>query len=207
MFLPEQVSAAFDQMLASPGTMTFWMLVVILLLHLCLRQGLQNGLERVTKVMMIALIPIMVVLAGNSLFMPGAKEGLRFYLVPDFAPYAGSRRGQNAGQCYEPGVLYLSLGIGAMAIFGSYIGREHSLLGESAQVVVLDTFVAITAGPIIFPACFTYGVDQTARPQPDLHHPAQYLCQYGRRALLGAACSSCLWSLQLCPLCWLCLRT
>ena len=160
----EQVSAAFDQMLASPGTMTFWMLVVVCFSIFVCARGLQNGLERVTKVMMIALILIMVVLAGNSLFMPGAKEGLRFYLVPDFARMQEVGVVKTLVSAMNQAFFTLSLGIGAMAIFGSYIGREHSLLGESARVVVLDTFVAITAGLIIFPACFTYGVDQTAGP-------------------------------------------
>ena len=124
----EQVAGKFTEMLASPGVMTFWMVFVVVLSILVCAKGLQNGLERVTKVMMIALLAIMVVSAMNQAFFT------------------------------------LSLGIGAMAIFGSYIGKEHSLLGESVRIVVLDTFVAITAGLIIFPACFTYGVDQTSGP-------------------------------------------
>lgn len=160
----EQVSAAFDQMLASPGTMTFWMLLVVGFGIFVCAKGLQNGLERVTKVMMIALILIMVALAGNSLFMSGAKEGLRFYLIPDFARMQEVGVVKTLVSAMNQAFFTLSLGIGAMAIFGSYIGREHSLLGESVRVVVLDTFVAITAGLIIFPACFTYGVDQTAGP-------------------------------------------
>ena len=127
-------------------------------------KGLQNGLERVTKVMMIALLAIMVVLAVNSLFMPGAKEGLEFYLVPDFARMQEVGVVNTLVSAMNQAFFTLSLGIGAMAIFGSYIGKEHSLLGESVRIVVLDTFVAITAGLIIFPACFTYGVDQTSGP-------------------------------------------
>ena len=122
--------------------------------------NLQGGLERVTKYMMSALLVLMLVLAVHSLPLPGAAEGLKFYLVPDFGKIDGSVVVGAMNQAF----FTLSLGIGAMAIFGSYIGREHSLLGESARVVVLDTFVAITAGLIIFPACFTYGVDQTAGP-------------------------------------------
>ena len=141
----DEVASAFTEMLASPGIMAFWMVVVVVFgIFVCAR-GLQNGLERVTKVMMIALLVIMVILAVNSLFMPGAAEGLKFYLVPDFA------------RMKEVGVVNT-------AIFGSYIGKERALLGESVRVVVLDTFVAITAGLIIFPACFTYGVDQTSGP-------------------------------------------
>ena len=126
--------------------------------------GLQNGLERVTKVMMIALLAIMVVLAINSFFMTGAKEGLKFYLVPDFGRMQEVGVVSTLVGAMNQAFFTLSLGIGAMAIFGSYIGKDHSLMGESVRVVVLDTFVAITAGLIIFPACFTYGVDQTSGP-------------------------------------------
>ena len=151
-------------MLASPGVMTFWMVFVVVLGILVCAKGLQNGLEWVTKVMMIALLAIMVVLAVNSLFMPGAKEGLKFYLVPDFARMQEVGVVNTLVSAMNQAFFTLSLGIGAMAIFGSYIGKEHSLLGESVRIVVLDTFVAITAGLIIFPACFTYGVDQTSGP-------------------------------------------
>ena len=106
----------------------------------------------------------MVVLAINSLFMPGAAEGLRFYLVPDFSRMREVGVVSTLVSAMNQAFFTLSLGIGAMAIFGSYIGKEHALLGESLRVVVLDTFVAITAGLIIFPACFTYGVDQTSGP-------------------------------------------
>ena len=160
----EQVAGKFTEMLASPATMTFWMVFVVVVSILVCAKGLQSGLERVTKGMMIALLLIMVVLAVNSLFMPGAKEGLSFFLVPDFT------RMQEVGvintlvSAMNQAFFTLSLGIGAMSIFGSYIGKEHSLLGESVRIVVLDTFVAITAGLIIFPACFTYHVDQTSGP-------------------------------------------
>ena len=160
----EQVAGKFTEMLASPGVMTFWMVFVVVLGILVCAKGLQNGLERVTKVMMIALLAIMVVLAVNSLFMPGAKEGLKFYLVPDFARMQEVGVVNTLVSAMNQAFFTLSLGIGAMAIFGSYIGKEHSLLGESVRIVVLDTFVAITAGLIIFPACFTYGVDQTSGP-------------------------------------------
>ena len=141
----------------------FTELVVVTGLIVC-SFGLQKGLERVTKVMMIALLAIMVVLAVNSLFMPGAKEGLEFYLVPDFARMQEVGVVNTLVSAMNQAFFTLSLGIGAMSIFGSYIGKEHSLLGESVRIVVLDTFVAITAGLIIFPACFTYGVDQTSGP-------------------------------------------
>ena len=159
-----QVTNAFSEMLANPGVMAFWMVFVVAFGILVCAKGLQNGLERVTKIMMIALLVIMVVLAVNSLFMPGAKEGLSFYLVPDFARMKEVGVVNTLVSAMNQAFFTLSLGIGAMSIFGSYIGKEHSLLGESVRIVVLDTFVAITAGLIIFPACFTYGVDQTAGP-------------------------------------------
>lgn len=159
-----QVSAVFDRMLASPGVMTFWMvLVVVAGVGVC-AWGLQRGLEKVTKVMMLALLAIMAILALNSLLMPGAAEGLRFYLIPDFQRMAQVGVAKTLVSAMNQAFFTLSLGIGAMAIFGSYIGKERSLLGESARVVALDTFVAIAAGLIIFPACFTYGVDQTSGP-------------------------------------------
>ena len=160
----DQVSNAFSEMLVSPGIMAFWMIFVVAFGILVCAKGLQNGLERVTKVMMIALLVIMVILAVNSLFMPGAKEGLRFYLVPDFARMKEVGVVNTLVGAMNQAFFTLSLGIGAMSIFGSYIGKEHALLGESIRIVALDTFVAITAGLIIFPACFTYGVDQTAGP-------------------------------------------
>ena len=160
----EQVAGKFTEMLASPATMTFWMVFVVVVSILVCAKGLQSGLERVTKGMMIALLLIMVVLAVNSLFMPGAKEGLSFFLVPDFARMQEVGVVNTLVSAMNQAFFTLSLGIGAMSIFGNYIGKEHSLLGESVRIVVLDTFVAITAGLIIFPACFTYHVDQTSGP-------------------------------------------
>ena len=160
----EQVAGKFTEMLASPATMTFWMVFVVVVGILVCAKGLQSGLERVTKGMMIALLLIMVVLAVNSLFMPGAKEGLSFFLVTDFARMQEVGVVNTLVSAMNQAFFTLSLGIGAMSIFGSYIGKEHSLLGESVRIVVLDTFVAITAGLIIFPACFTYHVDQTSGP-------------------------------------------
>ena len=160
----EQVAGKFTEMLASHATMTFWMVFVVVVGILVCAKGLQSGLERVTKGMMIALLLIMVVLAVNSLFMPGAKEGLSFFLVPDFTRMQEVGVVNTLVSAMNQAFFTLSLGIGAMSIFGSYIGKEHSLLGESVRIVVLDTFVAITAGLIIFPACFTYHVDQTSGP-------------------------------------------
>ena len=158
------VADTFTGMLASPGIMAFWMIVVVCVcIFVCVR-GLQNGLEHITKIMMIALLAIMVILAINSFFMPGAKEGFSFYLLPDFGRMKDVGVMNTLVGAMNQAFFTLSLGIGAMAIFGSYIGKDHSLLGESVRVVVLDTFVAITSGLIIFPACFTYNVDQTSGP-------------------------------------------
>lgn len=158
------IAGVFSEMLSQPLTMGFWMVFVTALGILVCVKGLQNGLERITKGMMIALLVIMVILAVNSFFMPGAKEGLSFYLLPDFDRMKEIGVIDTLVGAMNQAFFTLSLGIGAMAIFGSYIGKEHSLLGESVRVVILDTFVAITAGLIIFPACFTYQVDQTSGP-------------------------------------------
>ena len=161
---PNAVANTFGEMLSQPGVMTFWMILVVVIGFGICSFGLQKGLERITKVMMIALLLIMIVLAINSITMNGASEGLSFYLLPDF------------GKMKEVGVLTtivgamnqafftLSLGIGAMAIFGSYIGKERALFGEAVNVAILDTFVAIVAGLIIFPACFSFGVEADSGP-------------------------------------------
>ena len=154
----------FAQMIADPKVNVTYLFITVLVAFLILSCNLQGGLERVTKGMMIALLLIMVVLAVNSLFMPGAKEGLSFFLVPDFTRMQEVGVVNTLVSAMNQAFFTLSLGIGAMSIFGSYIGKEHSLLGESVRIVVLDTFVAITAGLIIFPACFTYHVDQTSGP-------------------------------------------
>ena len=160
----EQVAGKFTEMLASPATMTFWMVFVVVVSILVCAKGLQSGLERVTKGMMIALLLIMVVLAVNSLFMPGAKEGLSFFLVPDFARMQEVGVVNTLVSAMNQAFFTLSLGIGAMAIFGSYIDKDHALAGESVRVCALDTLVALCSGLIIFPACFSYGVDVKSGP-------------------------------------------
>lgn len=160
----DAVAGKFTEMLSQPSTMMFWMVIVVVIGIVVCMIGLQNGLERITKVMMIALLAIMVILAINSCFMPGAKEGLSFYLIPDFARMKEIGIVNTLVTAMNQAFFTLSLGVGAMAIFGSYIDKKHTLLGESVRVVILDTFVAITAGMIIFPACFTYHVDQTSGP-------------------------------------------
>ncbi len=122
--------------------------------------GLQKGLERVTKVMMVILLVLMIGLAIYSATLPGAAEGYKFYLLPDFSKITPQVIVAAMNQAF----FTLSLGIGSMAIFGSYIGKDRSLLGESVNVILLDTFVAIMSGLIMFPACTTYGLELDAGP-------------------------------------------
>lgn len=156
----EQSQSLFGSMLSSPAIMVGFMVIVVVLGFLILSVGLQNGVERVTKYMMIALLFLMIVLAINSFTLPGAKEGLTFYLKPELSKISGNVVVGAMNQAF----FTLSLGIGSMAIFGSYIGKERSLMGESKNILILDTFVAIVAGLIIFPACFTFDVEPGAGP-------------------------------------------
>ena len=129
---------------------------------MCIRD--RKGLERITKVMMIALLALIVVLAVHSLLLPGAAEGMKFYLLPSAESIRTNGLGNIITAAMNQAFFTLSLGIAAMEIFGSYMSREHTLAGEATRICALDTFVAIMAGVIIFPACFTYGVDQTSGP-------------------------------------------
>ena len=160
----EQVGAVFGEMLSRPGVMAGCMIAVVVIGFLINSFGLQGGLERVTKVMMIALLAIMVVLAVNSIRTPGSSEGLRFYLIPDFSRMAETGVANVVVGAMNQAFFTLSLGIGAMAIFGSYIGKGRALMGEAVNVAVLDTFVAFTAGLIIFPACFAFDVSPDSGP-------------------------------------------
>ena len=150
----------FGPMISNPGVNMTYMLIVVVIGFLVLSFNLQGGLERVTKYMMVALLFLMVVLAVNSATLSGAKEGLAFYLVPDFTKITPNVVVGAMNQAF----FTLSLGIGSMAIFGSYINKERSLMGESINIIILDSFVAITAGLIIFPACFTYDLEVGAGP-------------------------------------------
>lgn len=158
------VKGAFTNMLADPLPIILLMALVVAVGFLVCSFGLQSGLERVTKIMMIALLVIMVVLAVNGFFMDGAAEGLKFYLLPDAQQIKEVGLGNVIVGAMTQSFFTLSLGIGSMAIFGSYIGKDRALLGESVNVAVLDTFVAITSGLIIFPACFSYGVQVDSGP-------------------------------------------
>ena len=158
------VAAQFSQMLSDPLRMTLFMGIVVVLGFLVCSFSLQKGLERITKWMMLALLVIMVVLAINSVCTAGGSQGLRFYLVPDLARMKKVGIGNVVAGAMNQAFFTLSLGIGAMAIFGSYIGKERALMGESARVAALDTLVALCSGLIIFPACFAYGVQPDSGP-------------------------------------------
>ena len=158
------VGAVFGGVLSSAGGNVGYMLAVVALGFAVCALGLQNGLERVTKGMMTALLLIMVALAVHSLFLPGAQQGVAFYLLPDWQRARQAGLGKVVLAAMNQAFFTLSLGIGAMAIFGSYIGKDHALLGESVNVGVLDTFVALTSGLIIFPACFAYGIEVDSGP-------------------------------------------
>ena len=160
----EQVQAAFPEMLGKPVVMTVCMVAVVVIGFMINSFGLQGGLERVTKVMMIILLAIMVVLAINSIMTEGSGEGLRFYLIPDLGRMQECGIANVIVAAMNQAFFTLSLGIGAMAIFGSYIGKGRALLGEAVNVAILDTFVAFTAGLIIFPACFAFGVAPDSGP-------------------------------------------
>jgi len=150
----------FVSMISDPAVNMIFMVIVVILGFAILSFNLQGGLERITKYMMVALLVLMIVLAVNSATMPGAAEGLKFYLLPDFGKISPSVVVGAMNQAF----FTLSLGIGSMAIFGSYINKERSLMGESVNIIVLDSFVAITAGLIIFPACFTYDLEVGSGP-------------------------------------------
>ena len=154
----DEVASAFGAMLSSPGEMALWAEVVVVAGFLVCSFGLQKGLERVTKVMMLCLLALILVLAVHSLTLSGAAEGMKFYLVPSMDSIRENGFGSLVTDAMNQAFFTLSLGIAAMEIFGSYMSDEHTLPGEAVRICALDTFVALMAGTIIFPACFTFGV-------------------------------------------------
>lgn len=154
----EQINGVFGQMLSSPGELTIYMVIVVVAGFLICSIGVQKGLERITKVMMVALLGLIVVLAIHSLTLPGAAEGMKFYLLPSADSIRANGLGHTITAAMNQAFFTLSLGIAAMEIFGSYMSREHTLAGEATRICILDTFVALMSGVIIFPACFSYGV-------------------------------------------------
>lgn len=160
----EAAGGIFGALLGSPGEMGFWMAVTVAAGFVICSFGLQKGLERITKVMMAALLLLIVVLALHSFFLPGAGEGLAFYLLPDLERAKEVGIGSVITAAMNQSFFTLSLGIGAMEIFGSYMAKDHTLAGESLRICALDTFVALMSGMIIFPACFSFGVQPDAGP-------------------------------------------
>ncbi|MBQ7973152.1 MAG: sodium-dependent transporter [Lachnospiraceae bacterium] len=158
------ISAIFNGMLNKPIPMIIFTFIVIVIGFTVNSIGVQKGLERITKYMMIALLVIMVILAINSIFLKGGVEGLKFYLVPDLNRMKEVGFGKVIVSAMTQAFFTLSLGIGSMAIFGSYLDKERSLLGEAVNVALLDTFVALVSGLIMFPACMAYGVDVNSGP-------------------------------------------
>ena len=160
----EAVSGVFGAMQASPVQMVGFMAITVVVGVLVCSMGLQDGIEKVTKVMMLGLLALIVVLAVHSLTLSGAGEGVRFYLLPDFAQAKEAGLGKVITAAMNQSFFTLSLGVASMEIFGSYMPRDCSLAGESLRICALDTFVAIVSGLIIFPACFSYGVETTQGP-------------------------------------------
>ena len=160
----EQVAGMFQEMLESPGVLTTVMVIVVVAGILICSFGLQKGVERITKVMMSLLLVIIIVLAVHSLTLDGGMDGLKFYLLPDFERMAEVGIWETITAAMNQAFFTLSLGIGAMAIFGSYIDKKHTLLGESVNIAILDTFVAIVSGLIIFPSCFAFGISPDMGP-------------------------------------------
>lgn len=158
-----EVTAQFGELTANPVAVVGFMVLTIALGFFICSLGLKKGVEKVTKVMMLALLAIIVVLAVRSVTLPGAGEGLKYYLIPDFSKMQG-RVGEVLFAAMGQAFFTLSIGMGSMAIFGSYIDKNRSLLGESLSISILDTFVAFTAGLIIIPACFAYKLEPGAGP-------------------------------------------
>ena len=158
------VASMFSAMTQSTGSMAFYTITVVVLATIVCSFSLQGGLERITKIMMTLLLSIMIILAINSCLLDGAAEGLKFYLMPSWSNVEKAGIGNVIVAAMNQAFFSLSLGMGSMAIFGSYLKKERSLMGESVNVVCLDTFVAFTAGLIIFPACSAFGVEADSGP-------------------------------------------
>lgn len=160
----EAIAEYFKDVQQNPLITVLFMAITVAVGILVCSLGIKNGLERVTKIMMTALIIIMILLAVNSIFLEGSKEGLKFYLMPNIKNIKKTGLANVLVSAMNQAFFTLSLGIGSMAIFGSYIDKKRSLMSESINIAFLDTFVAFTSGLIIFPACFAYGVDVSSGP-------------------------------------------
>ena len=153
------VQNVFSQVLASPSTNVFWMIIVVAIGMFVCSKGLQNGVERITKVMMTGLLGLIVLLAIHGLLLDGGMAGVKFYLYPDFQKISEIGLMKVIVSAMNQAFFTLSIGIGSMAIFGSYLNKDQTLLKEATNVAMLDTFVAVVAGLIIFPACFSFGIN------------------------------------------------
>lgn len=160
----EDTAQAFSNLLGDPKQMAFWMILTVIVGFLVCSRGLQNGLEKISKFMMTALLLLIVVLAVHSFTLSNAAEGVKFYLVPNTEAVAAVGLKNVITAAMNQSFFTLSLGVAAMEIFGSYMGKDHTLAGEGVRICALDTFVAIMAGLIIFPACFSYNVEVNAGP-------------------------------------------
>ena len=160
----EDTAQAFSNLLGDPKQMAFWMILTVVVGFLVCSRGLQNGLEKISKFMMTALLLLIVILAVHSLTLSNAAEGVKFYLVPNTEAVAAVGLKNVITAAMNQSFFTLSLGVAAMEIFGSYMGKDHTLAGEGVRICALDTFVAIMAGLIIFPACFSYNAEVNAGP-------------------------------------------
>ncbi len=158
------IAAQFGALISNPGSMVKYMMLTVGSGFLICSMGLKKGVEKITKFMMLTLLVIIVLLAIHSIILPGSKEGLRYYLVPDFSRITNHSIGEVLFAAIGQAFFTLSIGVGSMAIFGSYIKKERRLFGEALSIAALDTFVAFTSGLIIIPACFAYGVNPGAGP-------------------------------------------
>ena len=162
--IAEEAGNVFANLLSDPVQMAFWMILIVVAGFLVCSQGLQNGLEKISKGMMSALLVLIIVLAVHSFVLPGAGEGVKFYLIPSIDTVRDVGFGNVIAAAMNQAFFTLSLGVAAMEIFGSYMNKDFSLAGEGVRICALDTFVAIMSGLIIFPACFSYGVEVGAGP-------------------------------------------
>lgn len=160
----EEITAMFGEMTSSAPTLVLWTVIAIVLAFGICSLGMEKGVEKITKVMMICLLALIAVLAVNSLRLPGASKGVKFYLIPDFAGMVEKGIGKVVFGAMSQAFFTLSIGIGSMAIFGSYLDKSRSLAGETVSITLLDTFVALMSGLIIIPACFSFGIEPGAGP-------------------------------------------
>lgn len=160
----EETAGVFNSMMGNPLLLTFWMVLAVGISMFVCSKGLQNGIEKITKVMMSLLIVLIIILAVNSLFLPGAMTGVKFYLIPNLDAIRERGFGPVVFDAMSHAFFTLSIGMGSMQIFGSYLKKENTIGGEAVNVLALDTFVALMAGFIIIPACFAYGIQPDSGP-------------------------------------------